>query len=229
MKTKMSLIIGVILAMAIHVQAQPAPAAIPLVIGAPININGQSFLISTNSAGQYVITTTGTNGTLTVTPPMTPQDAWNQVQAMINANNPANAGYYGTNELVCRVGACYLQNSGQSVAEIGIEKYGLLKSVPQIGVGAAVFQGNNPGKSGTAGSVAFADYRKVIGDVSVQAGVGGGYDNWNNSAMIVGKADVELRQNAHLGEFVGVGYALEPGHINDRGGLLVRGGVNYAF
>jgi hypothetical protein len=200
-----------------------------ITIGQPVTIKGQTFLVTTNADGSYVIFTTGIGGTATVTPPTTPAEALSQAQAMVAANNPTNASYYGTNELVGRVGAAYLQNSGQAVVEIGVEKYGLLKVMPQIGVGAALFQGNKSGQSGTAGAVGFADYRKVIGDVSAQVGVGGGYDNWNNDFMGVVKADIELRQNSHVGEYVGVGYALEPGHLNDRGGLIVRGGVNYAF
>jgi hypothetical protein len=200
-----------------------------ITIGQPVTIKGQTFLVNTNADGTFVIYTTGVGGTATVTPPNTTTEALSQAQAMVAANNPTNANYYGTNELIGRVGAAYLQNSGQAVVEIGVEKYGLLKAMPPLGVGAALFQGNKNGASGTAGAVAFVDYRKVIGDVSAQVGGGGGYDNWNHAGMIVAKVDIELRQNSHIGEFVGVGYALEPGHINDRGGLIVRGGVNYAF
>jgi hypothetical protein len=199
-------------------------------IGEPVTIKGQTFLVTTNPAGNYVIYTSGVGGTATVTPPTTTSEAFAQAQAMIAANNPTNRNYYGTNELVARVGAVYLQNSGQAVVEIGVEKYGLLKSMPQIGVGAALFQGKNEGKSGTAGAVAFVDYRKIIGDVSAQVGVGGGYDNWGKDWIGVVKVDIELRQNTHIGEFVGVGYAISPQHIGDsKGGLMVRGGVNYAF
>lgn len=206
-----------------------------ITIGQPVTIKGQTFIVNTNSDGIYVITTIGVNGSATVTPPTTPQEALQQAQALIAANNPTNSTFYGTNELVARVGAVYLQNSGQAVIEIGIEKYGLMKSMPQLGLGAALFQGNNNGKSGTAGACGFVDYRKIIGDVSAQVGIGGGYDNWNASAMGVVKADVELRQNNHIGEFVGVGYALEKAAFGgnsataNKGGLMVRGGVNYAF
>ena len=199
-------------------------------IGQPATINGETFTVTTNEAGNFIVTVSGATGSITVTPPTTPAQAFQQAGAMINENNPTNATFYGTNEIVARVGAVYLQNSGQAVIEIGVEKYGLLKSMPQIGVGGALFQGNKNGQSGTAGACAFADYRKIIGDVSAQFGAGGGYDNWNSTFMGVVKADVELRQNAHLGEYVGVGYAIEPGNSNSgKGGLMVRGGVNYAF
>ena len=240
MKNKIAVLFAVITALfvAASVQAQSISLSSALsllkdgiiTIGQPATVNGVTVLVTTNAAGNYVIAVSSANGSATVTPPTTPSQALSQAQGMIAANNPTNSGYYGTNELVGRVGAVYLQNSGQAVVEIGVEKYGLLKSVPQIGVGGALFQGNAGGKSGTAGAVGFVDYRKIIGDVSAQVGVGGGYDNWNSSAMGVIKADVELRQNAHLGEYVGVGYALEKGSINsDKGGLMVRGGVNYAF
>ena len=204
-----------------------------ITIGQPVTIQGQTFLVSTNAQGNYVIFTQGTGGTATVTPPTTTGQALAQAQAMVAANNPTNASFYGTNEIVGRVGAVYLQNSGQAVVEIGVEKYGWFS--PNIGVGAALFQGNASGQSGTAGACGFVDYRRVIGDVSFQVGGGGGYDNWNRSWMGVIKADVELRQNAHLGEFVGVGYALEKDAFGggsataNKGGLMVRGCVNYAF
>jgi hypothetical protein len=205
-----------------------------ITVGTPATINGQTFLVTTNASGGYVIASTGPNGSLTVTPPTTLNGAYTSAQEFINANNPTNADLYGTNELVARLGTVYLQNSGQAVVEIGVEKYGWFD--PNIGLGAALFQGNQNGKSGTAGGVGFIDYRKVIGDVSAQIGIGGGYDNWNASAMGVIKADIEYRQNKHLGEYVGVGYAIEKGSFGassgadpNKGGLMVRGGINYAF
>ena len=205
-----------------------------ITVGQPATINGQTFVITTNASGGYVIFTQGPAGTATVTPPTTTAEALAQAQAMVNANNVSNKAFYGTNELVARVGAVYLQNYGQSVVELGVEKYGLIKSVPQFGFGAALFQGNRGGQSATAGGIGFLDYRKVIGDVSAQAGLGGGYDNWSQQALGVVKFDIELRQNAHLGEYVGVAYGLEKGFSNAStgnggGGLMVRGGINYAF
>lgn len=200
-----------------------------ITFGQPFSMNGQSFTVTTNSTGGLNISTAGPAGTLTVTPPTTAAGALSEAQAMVAANNPTNRTYYGTNELVARVGACYLQNSGQTVAELGIEKYGLLKSMPDLGVGGALFQGNQNGKSGTAGAVGFVDYRRVIGDVSAQIGGGAGYDNWNACPMGVIKADVELRQNPHLGEYVGVGYAIEQSGVSGDRGLIIRGGINYAF
>lgn len=207
-----------------------------ITVGQPFTVNGVTALVTTNAAGNMVISVTSPNGSLTTTPPTTVAGAIGTAEGYVNANNKANADFYGTNELVARVGAVYLQNSGAAVVEIGVEKYGLFKSVPPIGLGAALFQGNKNGQSGTAGAVGFLDYRKVIGDVSAQAGIGGGYDNWNSSAMGVVKFDVEYRQNAHLGEFVGIGYAVEKGTFGasggadpNKGGLMVRGGINYAF
>jgi hypothetical protein len=207
-----------------------------ITIGQPFTVNGVTALVTTNAAGNMVISVNSPNGSLTTTPPTTVAGALSTAEQYVNANNPTNASFYGTNELVARVGAVYLQNSGQAVVELGAEKYGLFKSVPQIGLGAALFQGNSTGKSGTAGACGFMDYRKIIGDVSAQIGIGGGYDNWNSSAMGVVKMDVEYRQNAHLGEYVGVGYAVEKGTFGasggadpNKGGLMVRGGINYAF
>ena len=205
-----------------------------ITIGQPTTINGQTFTVTTNSSGGFNIITTGPAGSLSVTSPTTPQQAMATGEQYVNANNPTNSDYYGTNELVARVGAVYLQNYGQSVVEIGLEKYGLLKSAPQLGLGAALFQGNRGGSSATAGGIGFVDYRKIIGDVSAQAGIGGGYDNWSQQPIGVVKFDIELRQNKHLGEYVGVAYGLEKGFSNASasqtgGGLMVRGGINYAF
>lgn len=203
--------------------------AIPDIVqpGVPFSLNGQTFLITTNADGQTVILTSGPAGTNSVTPPTNTSELLEQVRQMVANNNPANISYYGTNEWVLSVGGAFAQNSGQAAAELGIEKYGLLKKLPQIGVGASLLQGNSGGKSGTAGAYAFADYRKPIGDVAFSGGLGGGYDVYNGSPMGVVKAEIEYRQNAHLGEYVRAGYAFEGGK-NDRG-LIIGGGVKYAF
>lgn len=226
-------IIGAVLSMAAVIHAQPLPQ-IPLGvnIGQPFTLNGQTFIVTTNAAGGYVIITTGPAGTITNTPPSSLQEFVNQAEGMINANNPANKGYY-TNELEFQVGAVYVQNSGQAAAKLSIEKWGLLKSVPNLGLGAAVLEGNANGQHATAGGYGFIDYRKVIGDVAGKVGIGGGYDSLNASAMGVVQIEVEYRMSQHLGTYVGVGYALEkksnsPG-AKDGGGTLIGGGISYEF
>lgn len=199
--------------------------------GQPVTLAGQSFVVTTNASGGLNIATYGVGGSASFTPPSTPTMAAADAQQFIANNNPTNRDFYSPSEVVGRLGAVYLQNSGAAVVEIGVEKYGLLSTNVPIGVGAALFQGNQAGKSGTAGAVAFADYRRIIGDVSFQVGAGGGWNNWDDALMGVVKADVEYRQNAHIGEYVGVGYAIEPGDWKNssKGGLMVRGGINYAF
>ena len=199
-----------------------------ITVGTPISINGQGFLVTTNSLGLYSVYTYGAAGTNTVNQPTSVTGALTSMGQLFGQNDPTHANYYGTNEIVVRVAMDYLQNSGKAVIEIGLEKYGLLSSVPQLGLGVALFQGNNGGQSGTAGAVAYVDYRKIIGSVALDIGVGGGYDNWNKSAMGVVKVDIELRQGPHIGEFAGVGYAFE-GKVSGPGGLIARAGVNYAF
>jgi hypothetical protein len=206
-----------------------------ITIGQPttLTINGQTqtFTVNTNPAGLYVISTSGSAGTATVTQPTTTAEVFAQMQSMIANNNPTNRDYYGTNELVARVGAIYLQNSGQAAIEIGVEKYGLFKSLPQFGIGAALFQGNKQGQSATAGAIGFIDYRYIIGDVSAQIGLGGGYDNWNKCPIGVVKFDIEYRMSPHMGTYVGLGYGLEQGSINNsqKGGLMARAGANWSF
>jgi hypothetical protein len=209
-----------------------------ITLGQPATINGQTFIVTTNASGGYTVTTTGPNGALTVTPATTLSGALSTAEQYVNANNPTNANYYGTNEIVVSVGAVYLQNSGQAAVDIGIQKYGLLSAWPNFSVGADLYQGNKSGQSGTAGGAGWIGYRKIIGDVSAQVDVGGGYDNWNATGFAAARVEVEYRQNPHLAEYVGVGYALEGTAFSkttatqssaNAGGLIVGGGIRYAF
>jgi len=196
--------------------------------GQPFTLNGQTFVIETNASGGLTIITTGPAGTNTVTPPTTLAGATSRAEEFVNANNPANISYYSTNgEWDLSVGGVFAQNSGQAAAQLSIERYGVIKSLPNLSLGASVLEGNASGQSGTAGGYGFVDYRRPIGDVAFVAGLGAGYDNYNKSFMGVAKVEVEYRQNRHLGEYVGVGYAFE-GIQNDRG-LMIGGGIRYAF
>lgn len=202
-------------------------------IGTPFTLTTsagqQTFLVTTNPAGLYTLSTSGPNGTNSFTPPNNPNDWLGTAETWVAANNPANATFYGTNELDFKVGALYLQNSGQAVASLGVTKYGLF-GWSSIGIGAGILQGNNGGSSGTAGAYGLVEYRKVMGDVAANLGVIGGYDKWNESPFFGAKAGLEYRQSAHLGEFIDVAYAFEPSKSknNDRG-LLIGGGVEVAF
>jgi hypothetical protein len=200
-------------------------------VGQPFAVGSQSFLVTTNDLGQFIIVSTGTAGTITNIPPMNQQDLLNRFTEYVAANNPANSGYYGTNDFNLKVGAIFAQNSGQAFASIGVEKFGLIKSRPEIGFGAAVLEGNASGQNGTAGFYGGILYRRIIGDVAITGGVGGGYDKYNSKPMAVLKLDLEYRHNQHLGEYVGLGYAVEQrgkGGGADRG-LMIGGGIVYAF
>lgn len=199
---------------------------IPPIIGTPVTYQGQTFLVSTNASGGLQVYTYGVNGTNVVTVPATADQAFEVANAWIRANNPANITYYGSNEITARIGGGYLQNSGQAVAVIALDKYGTF-GWSNVGFGAGVLQGNNAGKSGTAGAYGEAVYRRPIGDVAAIAGVGGGWDNWNGKPFVMLKAGLEYRQNAHLGEFLDAIYAYE-GNEEDRG-LIIMAGVTYAF
>lgn len=201
---------------------------LPAIVGTPITVNGQTLLIETNQSGGYTITTFGPQGTNSFTPPTTVAGATTLAEQFVNANNPANLSYYSTNgEWDLSVGGVFAQNSGQAAAQLSIERYGVIPSLPNLSLGAAVLEGNASGQSGTAGGYGFVDYRRPIGDVAFIGGLGGGYDNYNKSFMGVAKVEIEYRQNRHLGEYVGVGYAFE-GTQTDRG-LMVGGGIRYAF
>jgi hypothetical protein len=175
-------------------------------IGQLFTVNGQTFLISTNPSGGLSITTTGPAGTNTVTPPTSLAGAFSRAQEFVNANMPGNIGYYSTNgEWDVSVGGVFAQNSGQAAAQLSIERYGVFKSLPNLSLGAAVLEGNDQGKSGTAGGYVFVDYRRPIGDVAFVAGLGGGYDIYNRSPMGIVKIEIEYRQNKHLGRIRGRG------------------------
>jgi hypothetical protein len=224
MKNKIKLVIGVA---AIALATFSLKAQNSVTIGTPFQFGGQTFLISTNESGGLTVSGVGTQGTNIVNVPTSEAQAMEVATAWLAANNPANANYYSSNEIVAHVGAVYIQNSGQAAVSLDIQKYGLWSAQPEIGLGADILEGNNAGKSGTAGAYAYASYRKVIGDVSGDIGLGGGYDNWNNSPMGIIKVDVEYRQNAHLGEYVGAGYGIEKS--GSSGGGIIGGGIVYAF
>jgi len=214
-----------------QLEAAPAVFNIPPIVtpGHPFTVNGQTFLISTNADGSLAILTSGPAGTNSVTPPSNSAQLLQRIEEMVNANNPANISYYGSNEYVLSVGGVFAQNSGQAAAQLSLEKYGLLKSAPNFALGAAVLEGNANGQNGTAGAYAFVDYRRPIGDVAFTAGLGAGWDNYNKAPMGVVKAEIEYRQNSHLGEYVGLGYAFEGLQKSQDRGLMIGGGIRYAF
>ena len=207
------------------------PAAIcgaqTLPIPLQFTYNGETFTVTTNAAGLPVVTATGTNGTATATTPTSPQQAAQEARAMIAANNPDNASFYGTNEIEAALGGAYCQNTGESAFSISVTKWGWVKQAPSLGFEACVLQGNKSGASGTAGAFGCVDYRKVIGDVAAKGGVGGGYDNWNAKPFALFKIGVEYRQNNHLGEEVGTAYCFEATK-SDRA-LMPYACINYAF
>lgn len=213
------------------IKSVPAVFTIPPIVtpGQPFTVNGQTFLISTNADGTLAISTSGPAGSQTVTPPKDSAQLLARIEEMVNANNPANISYYSSNEYVLSIGGVFAQNSGQAAAQLSIEKYGLLKSAPNFALGAAVLEGNASGQNGTAGAYAFVDYRRPIGDVAFTAGLGAGWDNYNSAPMGIVKAEIEYRQNKHLGEYVGVGYAFEGLQKNQDRGLIIGGGIRYAF
>jgi hypothetical protein len=242
-KTKSLLLTAALAALLSLGSAIAQSASVPVIPvlaqpGQPFSVNGQTFVFTTNDSGGIIITTTGPAGSNTVVAPVNSSELLARVREIVNENNPANIGYYGSNDLVFSVAGVFAQNSGQAAAQLSIEKFGLLKSIPQIGVGAAVLEGNQNGVNGTAAAYAFADYRKPIGDVAFSFGLGAGYDNYTSRPMGIARVEVEYRQNAHLGEFVGVGYDFEgmqskvkaaDNRAVDPSGLIIGGGIRYSF
>jgi hypothetical protein len=196
------------------------------IIGTPFQWSGGTYLISTNSSGGLVVSQITTQGTNTMIVPVSMDQAMQVGSQWLAQNNPANISYYSTNEIIGRVGAAYLQNSGQAVVVLEALKYGLF-GYSNIGISAGILQGNNGGKSGTAGEYAGIEYRKPIGDVAFNAGLGGGYDQWNTKPFGFVKAGMEYRQSPHMGEWLSIIYAFEKSD-NSRG-LIVGAGVEGIF
>ena len=98
------------------------PAAVAVITGGqvlngtPVQFQGQTFLVSTNASGGLQVETFGIAGTNVMTAPANPNDAMNVAVAWLGKNNPANIGFYGTNEINARIGILYLQNSGKAAA-----------------------------------------------------------------------------------------------------------------
>jgi len=228
MKMKL-MIIGLAVAALAGMTAIAQTQSMPIPIqGNVFTFQGQSFLITTNVSGGLMVYTFGVQGTNTFVVPATPEQAMQVGTAWIEKNNPANIGYYNTNsEWVARIGAGYLQNSGQAVALLGVDYYGLF-NWPSFGVGGGILEGNNGGAQGTAGAYGELLYRKPIGDVAGEGGLVAGYDNWNREPFVGPAVGLEYRENAHLGQWLKADYAFEPGAKNSRG-LGIYGGFTYAF
>lgn len=203
-----------------HAQAIP-------ITGTPILINGNHFLL-TETNGVYTATATDAAGNqYSISSPKSATDALNQIETIVSENNPANTNFYSATEIEARLGGVYEQNSGEAAAVISITKWGLLPSWP-VGTEVGLLQGNQNGTSGTAGAYGMIDYRKIIGDVSAVGGIGGIYDNYNHAPGLIVKGGVEYRQNAHIGEWVDLNYALEAKGNASRG-FGFAAGLSYAF
>jgi hypothetical protein len=211
--------------------AQAATALQGLPLGATINVNGQSFTLTTNAAGQISgVTTTGPAGNAAVSALTTPTAVANTVAGYVAQNNTNDFGFYGSNDLTAGVGVDYLQNSGQTIADIQIAKYGLLSSLSGLGLEAGVLQGNAGGKQSTAGGYGGMDYRQPIGSVAAHVGADVLWDQWSGQAGGVAHALVELRQNPHLGESAGVKFEAEPSSSKQNlSGLWLVAQINYSF
>jgi hypothetical protein len=228
MKKIKTLILTAIVAMVatFTVSAQTV-AVIPPLTGNIFTYQGQSFLISTNSAGQIVVSTFGVQGTNSIVVPTSPAQAEEVASQWIAENNPSETNFYGTNEIDARLGAIYLQSSGQAAAVLSVDKYGTF-GWANVGFGAGIIQGQDPTKStGTAAEYAEVVYRKPIGNVAAVGGLVAGYDNWNKEPFVGVKAGLEYRESARLGQFVDVTYSYEP-HEESRG-MTIGGGITYAF
>jgi len=242
-------IIGVLLSAVtvIHAQTVTSTSAglslsfggvtVPAIAGTPITINGQTLLIATNASGGYTVVTYGAAGTNSFTPPNTLTEAGTWVQQALQNNNPNNKDYYSTNgEWDVSLGAAYAQNSGQAAAVLEVERYGVFS--PNLGLGLGVLEGNQAGQNGTAAAYGMVDYRHPIGDVAFIGGLFAGYDNYTGHIMGGPKVKVEYRMNPHIASWVSVAYDIEGfgktmtqvgTTISDPSGLLICGGLTYAF
>ena len=190
-----------------------------------VNINGQVITVAPNDLST---TTSGPAGSATTQTPTSLQDLMNQWSAMLAANQATNANFYTPGEVEVGMGGLYLQNSGQAVAYLEVEKWGITTNTANLGFAGGILQGNKAGQVGTAGEYSFVEYRKILGNVSVKGGIGGGYDNWNKTPFGSARLALEYRYNAHLGAEAGFNYAFEQKQPVSSG-MMLFGGIRYAF
>lgn len=209
------------------------------ILNQPFMFQGQTFEVTTNANGTMTVVTFGPQGTNSMVVPQTANQVITFIQNAIENNNPANIDYYSTNgEWDFKLGGTYAQNTGQAAALVEVTRYGLWGTAPNLGVSVGVLQGTQNGQNGTAAEFGFLDYRHPIGDVAFVGGVGGGYDELTRNPMGLAKVGVEYRQSPHLGEWTSIAYDFEgwgsqvtaAGQtIGNRSGLMISGGINYAF
>jgi hypothetical protein len=227
---KLAIIIGLAaLGLAMVSSAQTTgsiTSQIPPVVGQTVVIAGQTYLL-TYTNGTYTAITTGPGGAVSVSTPTSWQNAIDQIQVMVQENQPTNADFYTTNEIELRLGGVYEQNSGAGAALISATKWGLISSIP-LGFEAGLLQGNQNGTSGTAGAYGALDYRWIIGDTAAIGGIGAGYDNYNSRPFALIKIGAEHRLSKNVGAWVDLNYALEA-KGNATRGFGFAAGVSYAF
>jgi hypothetical protein len=210
-----------------QIVAQATQLLSGLPLGSSVTIQGQSFTLTTNASGQISgVTTVGPAGSESVSALTTPGAVAQQVSTYVAANDTNDSYYYSTNDLTAGVGVDYLQNSGQTIADIQIAKYGLIKSLPSIALEAGLLQGNPNGVQSTAGGYAGIDYRKPIGSVAAHVGADVAYDAWSGNVGGIAHANVELRQGQHLGESAGIKYEYEANNTSKTASTTSKGNLS---
>jgi opacity protein-like surface antigen len=129
---------------------------------------------------------------------------------------------FAPKEVEFRLGAVYVQKTGQAGTLLAIEKWDLLAK--DFGFGAeSITSGNEQ-----AAEFAYVAYRKTLGNVAGIVFLGAGYADIDKSALGVIGGRIEYRTSAHLGAWTSVSYGLESKATNRRG-MVIGAGVNYAF
>lgn len=125
-------------------------------------------------------------------------------------------------EVEFRIGAAYVQKSGEAGTVLAIEKWDVL--APNLGFGIEAVQSGQD----AAAEFGYVAYRKVLGNVAGSLFVGGGYSEIDKRPMGVVGARLEYRTSKHLGIWTSVGEGIEFNSSNRRG-LVTGAGITYSF
>lgn len=162
--------------------------------------------------------------------PKTLDDVVNELHSMIASNDETKTNLYVDDEITIKLGGIYSQDTGEAGALFDVCKWGLIKNV---GVGAAVIEGNSGGQSGTAASYGYVAYRRIIGNVAGNVFAGFGADftrktggKGSTKAMGILGCEAEYRFTKNLASFVGAGYEIAG---DTKRGIVAGGGFKYIF
>ena len=156
---------------------------------------------------------------------LTPLPSFGTEVSNIVSKIDTSVNLFTPKEVEFRLGACYVQKTGEAGTVLAVEKWGILSTnINNFGIGAESITSG----SDQAAEFAYVAYRKCLGNVAGIAFLGGGYADIDKSPLGVLGARLEYRTTAHIGTWASASYGLTTRTENKRG-LLIAGGLSYAF